>query len=371
MWNLWQPLVHRMTDTTLERRMHIAVTHLDKERLDIQAAMPTPVQHAKPHNKERSYKKFLQGKSSERWFDWIHVVSNRAPGRLRTYVHLHLDNTRKMLLYKPAPYLSMCTAAYQLELLRVRTQGCIDFIPTHLYYGRFTARASYAQRYCPHCQPQNILGDEIHVMCHCPTSLDAMNELTKPMADVFRLLDLPPFCKLDPTQKTRALLGNPPPALLRKDLKQWAKEAVPICAEFARNIRHVLVGNQRHLIQITSDDDSESSSDDDFIPLTPPAKFKIADTPTDGLWFVPQHPAGQNLIGRHFLYRWPKYGWCQGLITKSNTDPNLKIGKLNINIIALYPSDNSTSECALSLQNYNTFADHDSPPHTWLLIDPL
>ena len=134
---------------------------------------------------------------------------------------------------------------------------------------------------------------------------------------------------------------------------------------------HVLVGNQRHLIQITSDDDSESSSDDDFIPLTPPAKFKIADTPTDSLWFVPQHPAGQNLIGRHFLYRWPKHGWCQGLITKSNTDPSLTIGKLKINFIALYPSDNSTSECALSLQNYNTLADHDSPPHTWLLIDPL
>jgi hypothetical protein len=34
MWNLWQPTVHRMNDTTLKRRMHLAVTHLDKERVD-------------------------------------------------------------------------------------------------------------------------------------------------------------------------------------------------------------------------------------------------------------------------------------------------------------------------------------------------
>jgi hypothetical protein len=135
---------------------------------------------------------------------------------------------------------------------QVRTQGCTDFIPTHLYYGRYTAQAPYAQRYCPHCQPHSISGDEIHVLCHCPTFLAAMNKFAKPMAGVFRLLDLPPFRKLDPIQKTRALLGNPPSTLLRKDLKQWSKGAIPTCAEFARNLRHVLVGNQRHFVQITS-----------------------------------------------------------------------------------------------------------------------
>ena len=371
MWNLWQPYLHRMDETTIEWRMYLAVNHLDKVRIDIQAPMPTSVQQAKPHNKERSYKKFLQGISSEKWYNQLQLQAHNPASRLRTYVFLHLDDTRRMTLYKPAPYLSLCTAAYQLDLFRVRTQGCTDFIPSHMYYGKYTARAPYDQRYCPHCQPQKTLGDEIHVLSQCPTSLAAMTEFAKPMAGVFRLLDLPLFRKLDHIQQTRALLGNPPASLLRKNLKQWAKEAIPTSAEFARNLRYTLVGNQRHLIQITSDDESESSSDDDLIPLTPPPKFKIADTPTDSLWFVPQHPAGQNLVGRHFLYRWPKYGWCHGVITKSNTDPSLTIGKLKINFIALYPSDNSTSECALSLQNYNTLADHDSHPHTWLLIDPL
>ena len=125
------------------------------------------------------------------------------------------------------------------------------------------------------------------------------------------------------------------------------------------------MGNQRHLIQITSDDESESSSDEDLIPLTPPPKFKIADTPTDSLWFVPQHPAGHKPLWQ------ASYGWCQGEIIKCNPDPTLKIGKLMVNFIAYYPCDKTYPEHALSLQNYNTTADHDSPPHTWLLIDPL
>ena len=62
MWNLWQPFVHRMNDTTLEQHMHIAVTHLDKQRLDIQAAMPISVQHAKPHNKKGRTRSFSNGK---------------------------------------------------------------------------------------------------------------------------------------------------------------------------------------------------------------------------------------------------------------------------------------------------------------------
>ena len=58
LWNLWQPIVHRLDDTTLqvELRMHLAVTHLDKKRVDIQATMPISVQHAKPHNSRRSSK---------------------------------------------------------------------------------------------------------------------------------------------------------------------------------------------------------------------------------------------------------------------------------------------------------------------------
>ena len=112
------------------------------------------------------------------------------------------------------------------------------------------------------------------------------------------------------------------------------------------------MGNQRHLIQIRSDEESESSSDEDLIPLTPPPKFKIADTPTDSLWFVPQHPAGQNLVGRHLMYKWPRYGWCQGKIIKCNPDPTLKIGKLMVNFIAYYPCDKTYPEHALSLQNY-------------------
>ena len=112
MWNLWQPYLHRMDETTIERRMHLAVNHLDKARIGIQAPMPMSVQQAKPHNKERSYKKFLQGISSEKWVDKLQLQAHNPGSRLRTYVFLHLDDTRRMQLYKPAPYLSLCTAAF-------------------------------------------------------------------------------------------------------------------------------------------------------------------------------------------------------------------------------------------------------------------
>ena len=61
------------------------------------------------------------------------------------------------------------------------------------------------------------------------------------------------------------------------------------------------------------------------------------------------------------MYKWPRYGWCQGKIIKCNPDPTLKIGKLMVNFIAYYPCDKTYPEHVLSLQNYNTTADHDSP----------
>ena len=140
--------------------MYLAVNHLDNVRIDIQDPMPTSVQEAKPHNKERSYKKFLQGISSEKWFNQLQLQAHNPASRLRTYVFLHLDDTRRMQLYKPAPYLSLCTAAYQLDLFRVRTQGCTDCIPSHMYYGKYTARAQYDQRYCPQGGPGFGTGQE-------------------------------------------------------------------------------------------------------------------------------------------------------------------------------------------------------------------
>jgi hypothetical protein len=84
----------------------------------------------------------------------------------------------------------------------------------------------------------------------------------------------------------------------------------------------------------------------------------------------PNLPSDIQIGGQIWMSDIFKFG-CHAPKLFYDADPSLTIGKLKINFIALYPSDNSTSECALSLQNYNTLADHDSPPHTWLLIDPL
>ena len=50
---------------SLERRMHQAVCALDIPRADPSCPMPPEVLAAFPHNKERSYKRFLLKRSSE------------------------------------------------------------------------------------------------------------------------------------------------------------------------------------------------------------------------------------------------------------------------------------------------------------------
>jgi len=169
--------------------------------------MPQSVNVAKPPDKEKSYKKHLESQCSDQWRKHLLTLSD-PPGRVRAYVHWHLHNKHKRIMYKPAPYLTHSSCPYQLELLRIRTQDTIHIIPFHLHYALRNPRADYKDRVCPHCLHTGtpVLGDEVHTICHCPATKGVIEQFTAKFTRLTRLLDLPPFASFKPDEMTRIMV---------------------------------------------------------------------------------------------------------------------------------------------------------------------
>jgi hypothetical protein len=72
--------------TFLERRMHAAVCFLDNPRADLSCPMPPEVLAALPHNRERSYKRFLQKVSSDKWHTSLFMHHTSEASRVGAYV---------------------------------------------------------------------------------------------------------------------------------------------------------------------------------------------------------------------------------------------------------------------------------------------
>ena len=142
LWCLWQPLLQAVPLYTLEDLMQNAVGQLDPPRRDPKSPMPHNVTRAKQHNKEKSYKKYLETQCPDQWRKHLESTLSSPPGRVRAYVHWHLHNKHKHSMYKPAPYLIYQSSPYQLELLRTRTQHTIHIIPSHLHYAFRNPRAA-------------------------------------------------------------------------------------------------------------------------------------------------------------------------------------------------------------------------------------
>jgi len=100
LWCLWQPqnrgpLLQAVPLDTLKDCMQNAVGHVDPPRRDPKSLMPHNVTLAKPHNKEKSYKKYLETQCSDQWQKHLEIMLSSPPGRVRAYVHWHLHNKHK------------------------------------------------------------------------------------------------------------------------------------------------------------------------------------------------------------------------------------------------------------------------------------
>ena len=133
LWSREQQVIPIMDEEVLEKRMHTAICHVDRDRLDPGLPMPPSVIKDKPQNKEKSYKKILEKLCSNERMQQLQSELTGSPGRPQAYVYWHLRDTHRTNLYRPAPYLTHQDAPYQLELLRIRTQCWVEYIPTHLH----------------------------------------------------------------------------------------------------------------------------------------------------------------------------------------------------------------------------------------------
>jgi len=147
--------------------MQNAVGQVDPPRRDPNSPMPHNVTISKPHNKEKSYKKYLEIQCSDPWRKHFEIVLSNPPGRARAYVHWHLHNKHKRSLYKPAPYLTNQSSPYQLELLRIRTQHTIHIIPSHLHYAFRNPRADCQDRVCVHTVLSQVPGSLVMSSTSC------------------------------------------------------------------------------------------------------------------------------------------------------------------------------------------------------------
>jgi len=131
--------------------------------------------------------------------DAARPVRITRPPRSVAYVHWHLSsNTLGRNLYRPAPYLTHENATYQLEMLRIRTQSWIDYIPSHMRYQRGPAdQAHYQDRLFPLCLPAAgpTLGDEKHIISHFPASWAVLHDpkFFNRFQGLTRLIDTRPF----------------------------------------------------------------------------------------------------------------------------------------------------------------------------------
>ena len=155
-WTAWSRMAPSLPDDMLHRRMHRAVCHIDRDRIDPNSPMPPDVLNAKPENREKSYKNFLKIQCSRLWRVELENYTSGLPGRMRTFVCLFLSDKRQNL-YKPAWYLTHNDCVGQLDLLRLRVQAWMDHIPTHRHYGHSGGRREYHDRSCPLCPSTPLL----------------------------------------------------------------------------------------------------------------------------------------------------------------------------------------------------------------------
>ena len=376
-WTVWRKMAPNLPDDMLPRRMERAVNHIDRDRIDFSAPMPPSVRNATPAGREKSYKNFLKLQCSALWRLQLENYIPGDPGRVRTFARLFLSAKRRNL-YKPAWFLTHPTCAGQLDLLRLRVQAWSDHIPTHRHFGHQGGRREYQERHCPFCPSTPLLtggstaplGDEEHVLFDCPETKQVLSDWTPRFDGMTRLLDLPVFHSMTRQEKVSVAFGEPPTKLLKKQLRAWKEEALPLCGEFTRSLRSHLISIQRAPADLTSSDESVSSSEDDPEPLEPPTGFRFAPAAPAQAELEPLNPAGRTLVGSHILYKWPREGWQYGTLVKWNDNPQCKNGKKTVNFMAHYPCDDSTPRHVLSLASYNTEAWEDSPNHTWIMLEP-
>ena len=248
----------------LERSMRQAKAHLDPQAGQ-QNKIPWQVQQAHLGNQEKSYKNWLKVQASNLWRKELTILTlpSQTPGRLQAYVRFNASDLSRISLYKPAPYLRQ-SHGQALGLVRLRAQAWPRHIPTHLHFATRYARADYEHRYCGYCQQGQALGDEAHILLACPMTTHLRDAIIQQMQRKLRLHDANPWQSFTEAEQVSILLGNPPPSLLKRHIRSWMQESMPLLHEYTASIRTLLHDHRAPSPQESEAEPDTGSEDEDF-----------------------------------------------------------------------------------------------------------
>jgi len=110
----------------------------------------------------------------------------------------------------------------------------------HLHFSGRKARQEYQHRHCRYCHQQGILGEETHIFLKCPATANLIEETAVQINKKLRLFDALTWSPFTDTKRVSILLGNPP-SLLKKYMKEWMQECVPLFHTYTTKLRSLLV----------------------------------------------------------------------------------------------------------------------------------
>ena len=117
----------------------------------------------------------------------------------------------------------------------------------------------YSQRHCTLC-PGGVLGDETHIVTECPQLNLIFHQHTHPFRVLFRLCDLTSVDRLSPEDRLRAMLGNPPPGMLIRNMPVWISEGPARSGRFAYDLQaHIATHAPSLTVCPSSDSDAFQS----------------------------------------------------------------------------------------------------------------
>ena len=211
-------------------------------------AIPPSVQRAHKSNQCKSCTNWLKPKVNDRWH---FLLTSLVPAHTNPADHSDLPLTSQAQAYHRirfhAPkanllqlpyYLTQHSSINAFPLLRVRMQ-CHEHFSTHAPSYEETSRDSYQERLCNYCD-QQALGNEIHILFHCPILKDRRDPTLEHISEALDTFDQPPITTLTDAQIISVLCGETPKSLPLKLRHRWHHLLFPSLLNFFKDIEHEL-----------------------------------------------------------------------------------------------------------------------------------
>jgi hypothetical protein len=102
---------------------------------------------------------------------------------------------------------------------------CRELFPTHAPSYEESSRDNYHEGLCNYCD-QQVLGNEVHILLHCPILKDGRDAILKHISDALDTFSQPPMSALTDAQKMSVLCGETPKSPTVETSRKMASPAL-------------------------------------------------------------------------------------------------------------------------------------------------